>query len=169
MARGSGFSALGKNFIIVGNTQHRIFGLRFGYLIRATTSFFCALTPVPGVVKEGPRFHCLAPLQGGVCAMLISSAAKGRCGCENSTTLVAPVIGTMTPGDFIIIFVAIDLTRCSVNISGQINAFWRLTGSSSIAGLGMMAITAAIKEILVPREPFRMRRPGDGGLCTSRG
>jgi hypothetical protein len=41
----------------VGNAQHRIFGLRFGYLIRATTSFFCALTPVPRVVKEGPRFH----------------------------------------------------------------------------------------------------------------
>jgi hypothetical protein len=39
MARGSGFGALGKNFIIVGNAQHRIFGLRFGYLIRATTSF----------------------------------------------------------------------------------------------------------------------------------
>jgi len=36
--------------------------LRFGYLIRATTSFFCALTPVPRVVKEGPRFHFLAPL-----------------------------------------------------------------------------------------------------------
>src|SRR5262249_10120809 len=101
--------------------------------------------------------------------LLISSAAKGRCGCENSTTLVAPVIGTMTPGDFIIIFFAMDLPRCSVNISGHLNAFWRLTGSSSIAGLGMMAITAAIKEILVPREPFRMRRPGDGGLCTSRG
>src|SRR5215831_19161625 len=47
MARGSGFGALGKNFIIVRNAQHRIFGLRFGYLIRATTSFFCALTPVP--------------------------------------------------------------------------------------------------------------------------
>jgi len=27
MARGSGFGALGKNFIIVGNAQHRIFGL----------------------------------------------------------------------------------------------------------------------------------------------
>jgi hypothetical protein len=66
MARGSGFGALGKNFIIVRNAQHRIFGLRFGYLIRATTSFFCALTPVPRVVKEGPRFHFLAPLQGGV-------------------------------------------------------------------------------------------------------
>jgi hypothetical protein len=26
MARGSGFGALGKNFIIVGNAQHRIFG-----------------------------------------------------------------------------------------------------------------------------------------------
>jgi len=51
MARGSGFGALGKNFIIVGNAQHRIFGLRFGYLICATTSFFCALTPVPRVVK----------------------------------------------------------------------------------------------------------------------
>ena len=38
-----GFGALGKNFIIVGNAQHRIFGLRFGYLIRATTSFFCSL------------------------------------------------------------------------------------------------------------------------------
>jgi hypothetical protein len=37
----------------------------FGYLIRATTSFFCALTPVPRVVEEGPRFHLLAPLQGG--------------------------------------------------------------------------------------------------------
>src|SRR5215471_14234303 len=36
MARGPGFGALGKNFIIVGNAQHRIFGLRFGYLIRAT-------------------------------------------------------------------------------------------------------------------------------------
>src|SRR6516162_9477053 len=58
--------ALGKNFIIVGNAQHRIFGLSFGYLIRATTSFFCSLTPVPRVVKEGPRFHFLAPLQGGV-------------------------------------------------------------------------------------------------------
>jgi hypothetical protein len=46
MARGSGFGALGKNFIIVGNAQHRIFGLKFGYLICATTSFFCALTPV---------------------------------------------------------------------------------------------------------------------------
>jgi hypothetical protein len=66
MARGSAFGALGKNFIIVGNAQHRIFGLRFGYLISATTSFFCALTPVPRVVKEGPRFHFLAPLQGGV-------------------------------------------------------------------------------------------------------
>ena len=55
-----GFGALGKNFIIVGNAQHRIFGLRFGYLIRATTSFFCALTPVPRVIKEGPRFHFLA-------------------------------------------------------------------------------------------------------------
>ena len=43
MARGSGFGALGKNFIIVRNAQHRIFGLRFGYLIRATTSFFCSL------------------------------------------------------------------------------------------------------------------------------
>jgi hypothetical protein len=64
MARGSGFGALGKNFIIVRNAQHRIFGLRFGYLIRATTSFVCALTPVPRVVKEG--FHFLAPLQGGV-------------------------------------------------------------------------------------------------------
>ena len=52
--------------IIVGDAQHRIFGLRFGYLIRATTSFFCALTPVPRVVEEGPRFHLLAPLQGGV-------------------------------------------------------------------------------------------------------
>ena len=61
MARDSGFGALGKNFIIVGNAQHRIFGLRFGYLIRATTSFFCTLTPVPRVVKEGPRFHFLAP------------------------------------------------------------------------------------------------------------
>ena len=116
--------------------------------------------------------------------MRFSSAGKGRWACEKLKKrrqilgrpsqaqfqrLVAPVIATMTPGDFIIIFVAIDLTRCSVNISGQINAFWRLTGSSSIAGLGMMAITAAIKEILVPREPFRMRRPGDGGLCTSRG
>ena len=30
MARGSGFGALGKNFIIVGNAQHRIFGLRSG-------------------------------------------------------------------------------------------------------------------------------------------
>jgi hypothetical protein len=50
MARGSGFGALGKNFIIVGNAQHRIFGFRFGYLIRATTSFFCVLTPV--VVPE---------------------------------------------------------------------------------------------------------------------
>src|SRR5215475_12653525 len=59
MARGPGFGALGKNFIIVGNAQHRIFGLRFGYLIRATTSFFCALTPVPRVVKEGPS----CPLQ----------------------------------------------------------------------------------------------------------
>src|SRR6266487_1881871 len=52
MARGSGFSAFGKNFIIVGNAQHRIFGLRFGYLIRATTSFFCALTPVPRGVNR---------------------------------------------------------------------------------------------------------------------
>jgi hypothetical protein len=34
MARGSGFGALGKNFIIVGNAQHRIFGLRFGYYPR---------------------------------------------------------------------------------------------------------------------------------------
>ena len=66
MARGSGFGALGKNFIIVGNAQHRIFGLRFGYLIRATTSFVCALTPVPRVVKEGPRFHFLPRYKGGV-------------------------------------------------------------------------------------------------------
>jgi hypothetical protein len=35
-------------------------------LIRATTSFFCALTPVPRVVKEGPRFHFLPRYKGGV-------------------------------------------------------------------------------------------------------
>jgi hypothetical protein len=64
--------ALCKNFIIVGNAQHRIFGLRFGYLIRATTSFFCTLTPVPRVVKEGPRFHFLAP-------------ATKVAGCENTS------------------------------------------------------------------------------------
>jgi hypothetical protein len=57
LARGSGFGALGKNFIIVRNAQHRIFGLRFGYLIRATTSFFCALTPpaTAGAVRSWTR------------------------------------------------------------------------------------------------------------------
>src|SRR5262249_55580695 len=77
MARGSGFGALGKNFIIVGDARHRIFRLRFGYLIRATTSFFCALTPVPGVVKEGPRFHGLAPLQDGVLQPQNNSPRRG--------------------------------------------------------------------------------------------
>jgi hypothetical protein len=153
MARGSGFGAFGKNFIIVGNAQHRIFGLRFGYLIRATTSFLCALTPVPRVVKEGPRFHFLAPLQGGVLQpqkiishskpggtvmgvtflgqfriphsvssislarhVLCASRVAVREEAEETapdpwsaftssitTTLVAPVVGTRTPGDFIII------------------------------------------------------------------
>src|SRR6516165_1023503 len=86
MARGSGFGALGKNFIIVGNAQHRIFGSRFGYLIRATTSFFCTLTPVPRVVKEGPRFHFLAPLQGGVGR----SAKRIRPDTKLLTTLCRP-------------------------------------------------------------------------------
>ena len=66
MARGSGFGALGKNFIIVGNAQHRIFRLRIAYLIRAGAGLFCAIAPMPSVVKEGPRFHFLAPLQGVV-------------------------------------------------------------------------------------------------------
>jgi hypothetical protein len=67
MARGSGFGALGKNFIIVRNAQHRIFGLRFGYLIRATTSFFCALTPVSSI---SPARHVLcASVQPGTVAV----------------------------------------------------------------------------------------------------
>ena len=36
------------------------FWIEVRLLIRATTSFFCALTPVPRVIKEGPRFHFLA-------------------------------------------------------------------------------------------------------------
>src|SRR5256886_16855891 len=55
-----------KDIPQVGPLQWGRIRLRFGYLIRATTSFFCALTPVPRVVKEGPRFHFLTPLQVGV-------------------------------------------------------------------------------------------------------
>jgi len=31
-------------------------------------------------------------------------------------------------------FVAIDLARCSVNVSGQLHVFWRLTGVEYLPG-----------------------------------
>jgi hypothetical protein len=50
---------LDEKLIIVGNAKHRIFRLRIAYLIGAGAGLFCALAPVPRVVKEGLLIHCL--------------------------------------------------------------------------------------------------------------
>jgi len=63
MARGSGFGALGKNFIVVRNAQHRIFRLRLGNLVRSGAGLCRALVPMRRVVEEGPTIHCLAPMR----------------------------------------------------------------------------------------------------------
>jgi hypothetical protein len=54
-------------------------------------------------------------------------------------------------------FLAIDLTRCSVNVSGQLNVFWRLTGRRVFARLGMRAITATIKVGRFKGRRFKLR------------
>jgi hypothetical protein len=126
----------------------------------------------------------------GMC-MRSSSAGKGRRACgklkkrrqilgsaftSSISTLVVPVIGTMTPGDFIIILLPSTDSRCSGNMSGRLNAFWRLTDRRVFARLGMRAIIAVIKVGRLSRDsgrylvgPVQLREQFEMGNVASLG
>ena len=86
MPRGSRFGPLGKKLVIAGNAQHGALTLRVVELIHAGAGLFCALAPVPRVVKEGSTIHGLAPLQLGYSTHEMISQSQPS-GCDRRHVL----------------------------------------------------------------------------------
>jgi Common central domain of tyrosinase len=50
--RGSVFGPVSKAFIVISDSQHRVFGFGIIHLIREIKRFFCACAPVVGLINE---------------------------------------------------------------------------------------------------------------------
>src|SRR5262249_31773374 len=49
------FGSLREAFVVLGDSQHRVLGIRVAHLLGDGARLFCALAPMGGVIDEGSR------------------------------------------------------------------------------------------------------------------